>query len=495
LQFCPFLFCRFVLANIFMQTANNKFITKKQKRVYKMTNSKSINKDKNFTRVGFYKQLLRLGLPIALQNLATFSLTLSDTLMVGRLGDAAISGTYMANQIQALLQVFSAGVEGALLAISAQHWGRGDRESVCKLCGIGLTVSATVGLLLTLACSIFPRAIVSAFSNRGEVLAAGADYLKILCLSFPFFCISQTLIAAMRSVEATKVGFVASLLSLSVNVILNFALIFGKFGAPQLGVRGAAIATLAARITECAVAAIYVFFIDKKLKIKLRTLFSFDKEIAKNYFKHGTPIICGQLIWGVNMLASTAIIGRLNSDGASTALSIANTLNSLIYVVTNGISGALGIITGKTVGSGQEDKMRNYAKWAQAIFIILGIFTAISIQLLKNPFISIYNISAESIRESRKFINLLSLFSVGTCYQSACLFGLLKSGGDMKFVFKVEAVAVLLFVLPSALVASRLAASPSIVFACLKSDQILKCLPAAIRTNRFKWMRNCTAKE
>ncbi len=440
----------------------------------------------------FYKTLFVLALPIALQNLITFSVGLIDNIMIGALGDVAVSGVYMGNQIQTLLQVFSGGIEGAILVISTQYRGRRDTESIKKISSIGLRFAFIFGLLLTLVCFFAPRFVISLFTDREKIIDTGAVYLKIVSLSYVPFSLTQAEIASMRSVEAPKVGLWVSLVSLAANAFLNYILIFGKLGFPEMGVAGAAVATVTARLLELAVITVYVFFIDKKLGMKLSDLRSHDRELLRDFVKYGTPIILGQLVWAANMLSNSAIMGRQDADGVVTALSIANTLHNLAYVVMNGMSGAVGIITGKTVGEGKEKLMREYAKTTEVLFLALGLITGLGIFMLRDPFISLYNVSPAAVSEAKLLINVLSVTSIGTCYQAACLSGLVKSGGDITFVFKNDAIFVFLIVLPSALTASRLGCAPWMVFACLKCDQILKCIVAAIKINRFDWMKDLT---
>ncbi len=440
----------------------------------------------------FYRRLLVLALPIALQNLVTFSVGLCDNLMIGALGDDAVSGVYMGNQIQMLLQVFSGGIEGVILILSAQYWGKKDSESIRKISSIGVRVAVLFGILLTLLCMLAPKFTISLFTDKPQIIDTGAEYLRIAAASYIPFCITQALIASMRSVESPKIGLAVSFASLVINFIMNYALIFGNFGAPALGVRGAALATLIARVCEALIIILYVLILDKKLKFTVKYIFSFDKSLFADFFKHGTPIIAGQLVWAVNMLSCSAIMGRQGTDGIVAALSIASTLHGLAYVVMNGMSGAVGIITGKTVGEGKEKLMREYAVTTQVIFLILGILTGAAVFVLRDPFISLYNITLAAAREARLLINVLAVCVVGTCYQAACLGGLVKSGGDISFVFKNDALFVFLIVIPSALIATRLGAAPWVVFAALKCDQILKCFVAVWKINRFDWMKNLT---
>lgn len=440
----------------------------------------------------FYKSLLRLSIPIALQNLITFSVGLADNIMIGSLGDAAVSGVYMGNMIGTLLQVFSAGIEGAILILSAQYWGEKNTAAIRRIVSIGMRCSALFGILLTVVCALMPRGVISLFTNDAVTVTVGAEYLSVVCYSYLFFCLTQGMIASMRSVESAKIGTAVSLVSLVADVALNYLLIFGKLGLPALGVKGAAIATLIARIIECAVITVYVFRVDKKLALSPKDLTSTDKALRKDFFKYGLPVMAGQLVWAVNMFSCSAIMGRQTDPGTVTGLSLANTLNNLAYVVMNGMSGAVGIITGKTIGEGKIDKMREYAKTVQVLFLALGLLTGGFLRLIKNPFISLYKISDDAVRSANSLINVLSFTIIGTCYQAACLFGLVKSGGDVSFVFRNDCIFVFLVVIPSAIVATALSAPAWVVFLCLKSDQILKCFVAVVKINRFRWMKKLT---
>ena len=444
-------------------------------------------KDKNF-----YKTLITLSLPIALQNFITFLIGVADNIMVGSLGDAAVSGVFMGNQIQVLLQVFSGGIEGAILVISTQYWGKGESGQIKKIVAIGVRFAVIFSLAVTLISAIFPSFMISLFTKEQPIIDSGSQYLRILSISFVFFALTQAFISAMRSVENTKVGLYVSLTSLIINVTLNYILIYGKLGMPRLEVRGAAIATVISRVAEFVIILIYVTVIDKKLKFKIKDVLARDKELLLDFIKYGTPIILGQLVWATNMLANSAIMGRQNKEGVVAALSIANTLHNLTYVVMNGLSSAVGIITGKTIGEGKEKLMREYAKTVQVLFIILGFITGGVLQILKNPFISLYNVSADAVKYAKQFINIISITAIGTCYQAACIYGLVKSGGDTSFTLKNDAFFVFLVVIPSAIITTVLGFSPAVVFFCLKSDQLLKCITGAIKINRYNWMKNLT---
>ncbi|MDE6838741.1 MAG: MATE family efflux transporter [Acutalibacter sp.] len=442
----------------------------------------------------FYKTLIALAVPISLQNLITFAVGFADNLMIGRLGDNAISGVYVGNQMQAVVQMFIAGIEGAILILAAQYWGKKDAASIRKVVSVGVKFAFGVGLLVTLAAVLFPSAIIGLFTSEPGVIAEGGVYLRIVGFTYLFFSIAQVMIASMRSVETAKIGLYISIMALVVNVSLNYILIFGKLGLPALGVKGAAIATLISRVLEMLVSVVYVFSVDKKLRFRFADLLRTDRALLKDFLRYGLPVIGGQVVWAINNLANTKIMG-FYSAGVLAAVSITGMLHSLVYVWMTGLSSAVGIITGKTVGAGQYEKMKEYARTVQVIFLGVGLISGAVVLLFREGFIGLYNATPEAMAYSRQFINVISVTIVGTCYQAACLFGLVKSGGDISFVFKNDTIFVFLVLIPSALVSYWLGAPAWVVFAALKCDQILKCIVAVVKINRFNWMKNLTREE
>ena len=439
----------------------------------------------------FYRSLILLAVPISLQNLVTFAVNFADNVMIGSLGDDAISGVYVGGQLQSVVQMFVGGIEGAILILAAQYWGRKDRDSIRKVVSIGVKFALGVGLFTTLVAVLFPQWVIRIFTTEPGVIREGAAYVQIVGFTYLFFSVSQVMIAAMRSVETARIGLYISCMALVVNVCLNYVFIFGHLGFPAMGVRGAAVATLISRIMEMCVSIGYVFFVDKKLRFGWRDLLHTDGQLLRDFVRYGLPIIGGQVVWAVNSLANTKILGYY-SAGVIAAASITGMLHNLVYVWMNGMSSAVGIITGKTVGAGQYEKMKEYSKTVQMIFLFVGLISGAAVFLFRDGFISLYNASPEAQEYSRQFINVISVTIIGTCYQAACLFGLVKSGGDISFVFKNDTIFVFLVVIPSSLIAMWLGAPPWVVFACLKCDQILKCFVAIVKINRHNWMKNLT---
>lgn len=440
----------------------------------------------------FYRYLLALALPIMLQSLISFGINFTDNLMVGTLGEFAISGVYLGSQIQGFLTMVIGGIEGAILVLAAQYWGRGDTGSVRKIVAIGVRFSVLSGLIFFLASFFFTDTILRLFTPDMRVVAEGAKYLKVLSFSFLCFSISQVLVSSMRSVESVRIGLILSIVSFVCNVVFNYVLIFGKLGFAPMGVTGAAIATLICRIVEAVIMAIYVFVIDKRLGMRLSDLLSRSRALLSDFLRYGLPILGGQVVWSINMMAQSAIIGQMGASAMS-ATSISNMLFSLVYVGMVGLSSAASVITGKTVGAGEFDLMKQYAKTIQLIFLGVGIVCGVIIFATKGLFVSLYTLEPDTVQLTLQFLTVLSFTVVGTSYQAACLGGLVKAGGDTGFVFRNDTIFVFLVVLPSAIIALFVFHAPAwVVFLCLKSDQILKCFVAVVKINRFKWMKNLT---
>ena len=440
----------------------------------------------------FYFDLKRLAVPMALGNLISFLITLSDSIVVGRLGDGATAAIFSGTLIATTLQMLIAGIEGGITLGISQYFGKGEREPIKRIFSLGVALILALGVLLFLPSFFMPGVITRSFGSASE---EGARYLKLLSVSFPIYALSGGIGAALRGVESVRIVTFSSFLAFVVNLSFDILLVFGKLGFAKMGVLGAAAATLIARIIELLVLVLYLFFKDGKIKISPKELLKMNKGISRDFFKYTSPIILGQIIWIINTLFSSYVFASFRSDAVLTGLSVANTLNSLAYISINGLSGAVGIIVGKTVGEGRVEKLREYAYTTEVIFLFLGIITSLALILVRDPFASLYDISPEAMKIAKSLITVLAFTVIGTAYQLACLVGLVRGGGDTAFILKNDAVFIFLFVIPLTLIALKLGAPLPLILLALKSDQILKCLPAAIKINRFGWVKNVTREK
>ena len=437
----------------------------------------------------FYKSLFSMTLTIALQNVIVFGVNLADSIMLGKFSEEALSGVALVNQIQFLLQMIVIGVGAGTLIFSSRAWGSKDIITVKKIANIAMKTAIILSLVIFIPVFFFPENVLSLLSNEKAVVAEGVKYLKIICFTYPVFAATNTLLSTLRSVETVKIGFYVSLSTLIINICLNYLLIFGSLGFPRLGAEGAAIATTVARIIELIIVILYIKFKDKKIGLKLRDYTKTDKELLLAYLKKGTPVLGSNTMWGLAMAIQTAILGHLGQTSI-TAGSIASTVFQIFSVVVYGCANASGVLVSKMIGEGKGKSCKPYVKTLQIIYVSIGLATSLFLFFMKDLIISFYDVSPEAKELTARFLLILCITVIGTSYQMSCLTGIVVSGGDTTFIMKNDFIFMWLIVLPMAAVfAFVLKLPPEFVFIALKSDQILKCPVALIKTNRYTWLK------
>ncbi len=437
----------------------------------------------------FYRSLFSMTLTIALQNVIIFSVNLADSVMLGSFSEEALSGVALVNQIQFLLQMMVTGVGAGTLIFSSRAWGANDISVVKKIANIALKTALLLSLVLFIPTFVFPNEVLSLFSNEQQVVAEGVKYLKIVCFTYPIFAVTNILISTLRSVETVKIGFYVSVVALVINVVLNYILIFGKFGFPAMGAAGAAIATAISRAVELAVVCLHARFRDKKICLKMSDFGKMDKLLLRSYLKNGIPVLASNTMWGLAMAIQTAILGHLG-QASITAGSIASTVFQIISVVVYGAANASGVLVSKMIGENKGDRCKPYVKTLQIIYIFIGLLTGAFLFLIKDLILSFYDISPEAHELTNRFLIILSVTVIGTAYQMSSLTGIVVSGGDTTFIMKNDFIFMWLIVLPvSAMCAFVFNFPPEVVFIALKSDQILKCPVAFVKTNSYKWIK------
>lgn len=433
---------------------------------------------------------------LAVQNLISFAVNLADNVMIGAYSQTALSGVAIVSQVQFLLQMIVLGIGTGITVLGSQYWGRKQTEPIRRVTSAGMLLAMGTGLLFLLVTFFFPNQTLSILTNEKAVIAEGVKYMRILCWSFLLYTLTNTLLYALRSVETVRIGFVVTLAALVINVFLNYCLIEGNLGFPEMGVEGAALATLISRVAEFLIVAIYVCVIDKKIQWKPADLFRQDKELFRDYIRVGFPVIMSETMWGLAMAAQTAILGRLG-DNTIAANSIATTIFQVISVISYASSTTSGVLIGKTVGEGDIPRVKAYTKTLQVIFVIIGIVTGTVLWFSKDWILGLYDsINPDTYALTVQFIGILSVTVVGTSYQVACLPGIVTGGGDTKFVLINDLIHQWLIVIPAAFLSAFVFHGPLwVTFLCLKADQILKCFVAIVKVNRYRWIHVLTHDE
>lgn len=441
----------------------------------------------------FYKTFFSMTAFIILQNILIYSVNLADNIMIGRYSETAMNGVSLANQIQFLLQMFAMGSANGMSVLTAQYWGKKQIEPIKKIFASAAVFGLGMSLVLSVLVITQPEFVLGLLTDKQDAIAEGAKYIVIMGFTYCIYTMTNLMLGVLRSVETVKIGFVVTALSLVIDVVLNYALIFGNFGFPEMGARGAAIATMTARIVEFIIVSVYVLFFDKKIRFKLHEMFALDKKYVSDFIKSGLPLIGSSVSWGFAMAIQTAILGRLDSDAILGANNIATTLFQVVSVIYTSTSNSSSVIIGKTVGERDFTKVRRYTKKLQILYIIIGVVSAVAMFLTKDAVISLYTISDETVQLARTLIIILCFTIVGSSYEMPCLCGIVSGGGDTKFVLFNDLIFMWGIVLPlSALSAFVFNWPIPVTFLLLKSDQILKCFVAVIKVNRFKWIKELT---
>ena len=440
----------------------------------------------------FYKNFFSLWYMLVLNNVIILGVNLADNIMLGNFSEAALSGATACNQLQFIFQQLIVGVGNTMVMMGSQHWGQKNTASVKKLANGALICGFAIGMIMFTLAALIPEKMVMIFTGSDEFIAEGVKYLRIIKYTYPIFALTNVLLPTLRSVESVKIGFTVSIFTLFVNISLNYILIFGKLGFPAMGTEGAAIATLISRAVELLVVLVYIIFIDKKLNWRLRDFKSFDLPMFKLFFITCLPLLLCDGLFGLSTALQTAILGHME-DAAVAANSVSSTLYQLIKVASVGAAGAASVIIGRTIGEGRLDKTREYAKTMQIIFVGIGILTGLSIFLLRIPIISAYKISDEAKYLANGFLLVLSVTGIGTAYQMPTNTGIVRGGGDAKYVLRMDIISIWCIVLPVSFMAAFVWKwHPIAVIACLNSDQIFKSIPAIIKCNRFNWIKKLT---
>ena len=442
---------------------------------------------------GFYKSFFTMALTISLQNIIVYAVNLADNVMIGGYSELSLSAVAVVNQIQFMLQMIALGTSNGLTVLTSQYWGVKKMQPIRRVFAVALTVGFALSLAVFVAVFFAPAQVLSLLTDQTAVVAEAERYAKIVCFSYVPFVVSQLLLALMRSVEKVRIGFGVSLVALVTNVTLNYALIYGKFGAPAMGIKGAAIATLISRLVELMVVAVYVFAAEKNVKLKISDLFKVEKSYFKDYVKVGFPLVLSAGSWGIAMAVQGSILGHLGSETVLSANSISSTVFQIMSVVAYAGGSASGVIIGKTVGENRIDDVKKYTKTLQMLFIIISTVSSVLLFLCKGFFISLFKVEPATAELANTFITILCVTLIGTGYEAPVLGGIVSAGGETDFVFKNDLIFMWGIVLPVSLISAFVFHfPPAVTFACLKADQVLKCAVAAVKVNRYKWIKNVT---
>ena len=444
------------------------------------------------TNKNFYRTVLAITLPIALQNVISLGVNVMDTVMLGQLGDLALSAANLGSQPFMILNSICFGLASGAAVLIAQYWGRRDMLRIRQLFAISLRCVLAAAAILSVAGLFFPEWCMSIFSNEAEVITAGAGYLRVLALSFVCFGFSSCYIMCLRGVEQVKISMVVYGTSFFVNVFFNYCFIFGKIGFPALGIPGAAWGTVIARVWECAVVLFYMCRIEKVVEFTPSWLFKGRSGLIGDYVKNSVPIVGNELLYGMGTAAANLIIGHMSSQFVAAA-SISNVVIQVISVFNWGVSNAAAVLVGKTIGEGRRHEVEKVANSLLAISFLLGLTSGILLLVCRSGIVSLYAISDEAGLLTYDLLTLLSFLQPFQTLVTTMLVGVLRGGGDVRTNFILDCGLQWIVGIPlAALAAFVWHWPPLLVFLMLRADYPFKLLIGGLRLHSGRWVRTVT---
>lgn len=440
----------------------------------------------------FYKMLFTIALPVTLQNLVVFLTQMIDTVMLGELGDVAMSASALANQPFFIFNMLTFGLAGGAAVLTAQYWGKKELGPIKVIVTMVIRIALIAGVLLTITVLIIPEQIMTIFSKDIAVIEQGASYLRIISFSYIVFGFTNTFYSTIRSVEAVKIAVVSNLMALAINATLNYALIFGNFGFPEMGIQGAALATLIARISEFVVAAVYMLCIDKKLKIRIKDFFKFDKVLFKDLMVISSPVAANEIMWALGMSMQAGLLGNLGTNAVA-ANSIISVVQQLSTVAVFGVASAAAVTIGKAIGEGDMQKARDRGHTFQIISVIFGVFVTAVILLLRNVAIDFYNVAPETKALAHQMIYVAAGVGFFVSIAGIGIVGILRGGGDTKFSLWIEVFGLWCIAVPAAYFVAFVLKWPiPLVYLVMKLDEPVKDILCVIRVRGIRWLKNVT---
>jgi putative MATE family efflux protein len=440
----------------------------------------------------FYKMVLALVLPMALQNLINVGVTSADVIMLGKVGEKALSASSLAGQVYFILSLIYFGVTSGAAVITAQYWGKGDTRTIEKILAFSFRIAVIAGAVFTLAAWIFPGQLMGLLTNDEQIISEGIGYLRVIAFSYVLSGITMVYLNIMRSLERVVIATVVYSVSLATNVVLNAIFIFGLLGCPAMGVKGAALGTVIARIVELLIVMWYAKHKSRDVQFHAADLFLREKELTRDFYTYAGPVVLNELAWGSGMAMITAIMGHLGS-AAVAANSVAQMSRQLAMVVAFGVAGAAAVVIGKTIGEGNEKKAERYARKFTWLSLWLGIAGA-CVVLCVSPIARQYLSLTDQAREYLRYMMyIMSYFVIAQSVNSTLVVGIFRAGGDTKYGLVLDMAGLWGGAIGMGLIAAFVFHLPvPVVYIFVLSDELLKFPFAFHRYRSRRWLKNIT---
>lgn len=435
-----------------------------------------------------YKKILIIALPIAMQNFMQSALNMLDVFMVGKLGDDAIAAVGSANQLFFLMVLLMFGINSGANVFTAQYWGKGDIASIKKVFGIALILSVAGSVLFAALSFFMAEEVIAIFRKESSVIKLGAEYLRVVSISYIFTAASFSVAVILRSMGKNSMPMVTSIISFFLNGILNYIFIFGKFGFPAMGVTGAALATTIARVVEFIITFGVIYLWKYEIAGKLRELIDFNFNYLKEFIKVSLPVIINEVMWAGGMVAYFYIYSKI-SKSAAAAVTIEGSIERMALVIFIGTASAAGAIIGNTIGYGEKERAYEYGKKIVKLGTVLAVAVGLLVCISSSYILSFYNVSAEVKRDALHLTWAFALYLPIKIFNLHNVIGILRSGGDTKYALFLDITGMWIISIPLGLFCAFFTElSVVTIFLIMNSEEIFKFILGMIRFRSKKWI-------
>lgn len=439
----------------------------------------------------FFRHVLRLSIPLILQQLLRISVDTVNSILLGRIDQIQMSAVAQANQVFFVFFTVLTGLSVGTSVLVSQYWGKKDRDSISVIVAHALRIAFALGLTVSVCIIAFPRAFMRIYASDPMILSIGSGYLRLTAFMYAVCGVSVTLFGASRGVEQVRLIVITNLISYSVNILLDWILIYGLFGLPRLGVTGIAIGTIVARYVEFFAAA-FLFLRKKEIPFSAEDLRRSDPELRTSLIKVSLPIVAHEMVWSLGTSSGAMITGQLGASAVA-GYNVTSVLYDICASFGNGFSGACSVVLGMTLGTGNREKAKQEAStiilMGLGMGIVLGIFTF----AVKDLFLGLYSLDADAVMYARQFMNIIAAVWPFSLLEMVGMIAILRAGGDGKTGFYADIVIMWMICIPLAWTAAfRLGAEPWVVVAIIKSIIVLEAIVGIIRVYQYRWLRNLT---
>lgn len=437
----------------------------------------------------FYKLILSIAVPVVLQNMITIGVNIMDTLMLGNYGEIQLSASSLANEFINIYHIMCMGMSMGAAVLTAQYYGAGNNPSLKKIVTIVLRMGLVIAAAFTVVTLLFPEELMRLYTPDEAVIEKGVLYFRISAVTYVLLGVSLILTNILRTVHQVRFPLVLSIVTFFVNVFFNWVFIYGRLGAPEMQIEGAALGTVIARLVECGSLVTYFFVFDKRIGYRIKDLFMKCGDHVRVYITYAIPVMVSDTLLALGNSAVSIIMGHIGASFVAANSIISQTVR-LSTVFNQGLSSASSVITGNTLGKGERDKAYHQGVTFLCLSILIGLAAAVIILLISPLLVESFNITQETKDIAYQLMASVSVMMVFQTVQSVLTKGVLRGGGDTRFLMLADILFLWLASIPLGCLCGLVwHLSPFWIYAALKIDWVIKSVWCIFRLRSKKWIR------